>query len=51
MVSFAGSVTCTLLQRGEIHEDIYSDNMKERDHLGNLMIDSRMILKWIINGM
>jgi len=51
IVSFAENVARTVLQRQEIHADIYSDNMKERGHMGNLVIDGRIILKWIICGM
>jgi len=40
-----------VLQRKEIYADIYSDKTKERGHMGNLMMDGRMTLKWIICGM
>jgi hypothetical protein len=49
IVSLAENVARTVLQREEIRNtDIYSDNMKERGHMKNLVIDGRMILKWII---
>ena len=51
ILSFAENVAHTVLQRKEIYADIYSDKTKERGHMGNLMMDGRMTLKWIICGM
>jgi hypothetical protein len=33
-----------------MYADIHPYNMKERGHLGDLIIDGRIILKWIILG-
>jgi hypothetical protein len=51
IVIFEENVARTMLQRQERHADIYSDNIKERVHMGNLMIDGRVTLKCIICGM
>jgi hypothetical protein len=45
------NVARTVLKRQEIQADIYSDNMKERGHMGNLIMDGRMTSKWITCGM
>jgi hypothetical protein len=31
-----------------MHAMFYSENPKERDHLENLGVDGRIILKWIV---
>jgi hypothetical protein len=51
ILSFVENVARTVLKRQEIHADIYSDNMKERGHMGNLIMDGRMTSKWITCGM
>jgi hypothetical protein len=39
---------CRSCERYEIHIKCRSQNLKERDHLGNLSIGGRIILKRII---
>jgi hypothetical protein len=34
--------------RSDVHTKMYSENVKEKDHLGNVVIDRRIILKWIL---
>jgi len=34
---------------GEVHTGFWSEDMMERDHLEDLDVDGRMILKWIFN--
>jgi hypothetical protein len=36
-------------QQREMHTVFLYKNVKERDHLENVGIDGRMILKWILN--
>jgi hypothetical protein len=33
--------------RGEVYTGVWSENLKERDHLGDLVVDGRIILRWI----
>ena len=33
--------------RGEVHTEFWWRNLRERDHLGELGVDGRIILKWI----
>ena len=35
--------------REEVHTLIWSENLRERDHLENLGLDGRTMLKWIFN--
>ena len=36
-----------MLGRGEVHAGFWWGNMRERDHLEDLGVDGRIILKWI----
>jgi hypothetical protein len=33
--------------RGEVYSGFWWGNLRERDHLGELGVDGRVILKWI----
>jgi hypothetical protein len=35
-------------ERLEMHAEFWSENLKGRYHLGDLLIDERIILKWIL---
>jgi hypothetical protein len=37
-----------LKQKAEVHTGFWWGNLKERDHLENLGVDGRAILKWIL---
>jgi hypothetical protein len=32
-----------------VHAEFWWGNLRERDHLGNLGVDEKIILKWIFN--
>jgi hypothetical protein len=34
--------------RGEVHTGFWWGDLREGDHLGDLVVDGRIILKWII---
>ena len=36
--------------RGEVHTGFWCGNLKERDHLKDLDLDGRIILKWIFKN-
>jgi hypothetical protein len=35
-------------KRREMHAKSWKENLKERDHLESLVVDGRVILKWIL---
>jgi hypothetical protein len=43
---WAGHVAC--MADGKMHAECWSDNLKGRDHLGELGVDVNIILKWIL---
>jgi hypothetical protein len=43
-----GRVMLHLRLRREVHRDFFLRNLRERDHLEDLGVDERIILKWIV---
>jgi hypothetical protein len=42
---WAGHVAC--METGEVHTGFWWRDLRERDHLEDLGVDGRIILKWI----
>jgi hypothetical protein len=36
--------------RGKVHTGLWWGNVRERNHLEDLDVDGRIILKWIVDG-
>jgi hypothetical protein len=39
--------TCGVWGRGEVYTGFWWGNLRERDHLGDLDVDGRIILRWV----
>ena len=39
----------TRVREGEVHTGLWWGNLRERDHLEDVVLDARIILKWILN--
>jgi hypothetical protein len=40
---------CYAWRTGEVHTGLWWEYLRERDHLENVGVDGRIILKWIFN--